>query len=206
MRVPSERFWRLPEEKRQLICKTAMDEFVRVPFEKASINQIIQKAGISRGSFYTYFEDKRDLLHCVLQNTRKQWMTGCIKCLRENHGDFWKASEHLLSMTMDFCRSHDLVQLHQNLMMYPDFSIPGPGHDDEEEEQEREMMYANVTMEGFRDQSKAYFKIVTNQVMLMIVFAMASYYKGGQTEEEIMKEFREKITMLRYGACAESDS
>ena len=53
MRMPSERFWRLPEEKRQLIFEKAMDEFVRVPFEKASINQIIQKAGISRGSFYT---------------------------------------------------------------------------------------------------------------------------------------------------------
>lgn len=202
--MPSERFWRLPEEKRQIICKTAMDEFVRVPFEKVSINQIIQKAGISRGSFYTYFEDKRDLLHCVLQNTRKQWMNGCIKCLKENHGDFWKSSEDLLSMTMDFCKNNDLVQLHQNLMMYPDFSIPDPCRD-EEEERERELMYANVNMDGFRDQSKAYFKIVTSQVMMIIVFAMASYYKKAQPEEEIMEDFRQKIEMLRFGACVQPD-
>ncbi len=203
--MPSERFWRLPEEKRQLIFEKAMDEFVRVPFEKASINQIIQKAGISRGSFYTYFEDKRDLLYCVLQNTRKQWMAGCIECLQEKHGDLWEASEKMISMTLEFCRKNDLIQLHQNLMMYTDFSIPGQCSD-EEENREREMMYANVVLSGFRDPSKEYFKLVTDQIMMSIIFAMATYYRGTQTEEEIMKEFREKIEMIRYGACVPSDS
>ena len=68
--MPSERFLRLPEEKRGLICRIAMDEFIHVPLEKVSINRIIQKAGISRGSFYTYFEDKRELLVWVLKTTR----------------------------------------------------------------------------------------------------------------------------------------
>lgn len=65
--MPSERFLRLPEEKRELIYQIAMDEFVHVPLEKVSINRIIQKAGISRGCFYTYFEDKRELLIWVLK-------------------------------------------------------------------------------------------------------------------------------------------
>ena len=32
--MPSERFLRLPEEKRELICQIAMDEIVHVPLEK----------------------------------------------------------------------------------------------------------------------------------------------------------------------------
>ena len=51
--MPTERFYRLPEAKKQVIRQAAIKEFVRVPFEKASINQIIQNADISRGSFYT---------------------------------------------------------------------------------------------------------------------------------------------------------
>ena len=84
--MPSERFLRLPEEKRELICQIAMDEFVHVPLEKVSINRIIQKAGISRGCFYTYFEDKRELLIWVLKTTRKQWVEKSIECLEDNHG------------------------------------------------------------------------------------------------------------------------
>lgn len=202
--MPSERFWRLPEEKRQIICKTAMDEFIHVPFEKVSINQIIQKAGISRGSFYTYFEDKRDLLHCVLQNTRKQWMEGCIMCLKENDGDLWKSSEELFRRTLEFCRKNNLVQFHQNLMMYPDFSIPDPCGD-EKEEQERDLLYSNVVMDGFRDRSKEYFKLVTDQIMMLLVFAVASYYKKVQTEDEIAEEFKKKILMLRDGVCVQPD-
>ena len=54
--MPTERFWRLPEAKRQMIREAALQEFARVPYEKVSINQIIHNADISRGSFYTYPE------------------------------------------------------------------------------------------------------------------------------------------------------
>ena len=130
--MPSERFLRLPEEKRELICQIAMDEFVHVPLEKVSINRIIQKAGISRGCFYTYFEDKRELLIWVLKTTRKQWVEKSIECLEDNHGNIWDSAEYLLRMTLEFCQNNNLVQLHQNLMMYPDFTMGSP--DDEKKE------------------------------------------------------------------------
>ena len=63
--MPSERFFRLPKEKAETIRNAAIQEFKRVSPEEASINKIIQTAEISRGSFYTYFEDKIDLLKWV---------------------------------------------------------------------------------------------------------------------------------------------
>lgn len=200
--MPSERFLRLPEEKQNLICQIAMDEFIHVPFEKVSINQIIRKAGISRGSFYTYFEDKRDLLEWVLKNTRKQWLAKSIECLEKNHGNLWDSAEYLLCMTLEFCQNNNLVQLHQNLMMYPDFSMCPP--DDEEEKREQELLYESVDLTDFREKTKGYFKMVVNQVMLLIVFSMAAYYKKVQTEE-IVEEFKNQLTMLRYGACEVSE-
>ena len=56
--MPTERFLRLPKEKIEAIRIAAAKEFIRVPLEEASINRIVHDSNISRGSFYTYFEDK----------------------------------------------------------------------------------------------------------------------------------------------------
>ena len=80
--MPTERFYRLPEAKKQVIRQAAIKEFARVPFEKASINQIIQNADISRGSFYTYFEDKQDLVEPVLP-TASSPLPAIVKCKDE---------------------------------------------------------------------------------------------------------------------------
>ena len=56
----SETFLRLPEEKRGRFLEAAWEEFTRVKFADASINQIVRRAGIPRGSFYQYFSDNED--------------------------------------------------------------------------------------------------------------------------------------------------
>lgn len=84
--MPTERFWRLPEAKRQMIREAALQEFARVPYEKVSINQIIHNVDISRGSFYTYFEDKDDLLQFVFSDTHEQLRQLCEDELEKNGG------------------------------------------------------------------------------------------------------------------------
>lgn len=59
--MPSDTFFRLPEEKRQRLMDAAWEEFTTVRFSDASINKIIRAANIPRGSFYQYFTDKDDL-------------------------------------------------------------------------------------------------------------------------------------------------
>jgi AcrR family transcriptional regulator len=59
--LPKETFFNLPEDKRNLIVEAAIDEFAVYSFDQASINRIVANAGIAKGSFYQYFEDKKDL-------------------------------------------------------------------------------------------------------------------------------------------------
>ena len=59
--MPKDTFCNLPEAKRTLINEAAIDEFAAYPFDQASINRIVANAGIAKGSFYQYFEDKKDL-------------------------------------------------------------------------------------------------------------------------------------------------
>ena len=53
--MPKDTFFNLPEDKRALICKVALEEFGEYTFDQASINRIVAKAGIAKGSFYQYF-------------------------------------------------------------------------------------------------------------------------------------------------------
>lgn len=54
-------FDHLPVEKQQLILSTATEEFAQCGYEKANINVIADKAGVSIGSLYRYFSSKEDL-------------------------------------------------------------------------------------------------------------------------------------------------
>ena len=59
--MPKQTFFNLPEEKRSIIEQAAMDEFTEYGFDKSNMNRIVDQSKIAKGSFYQYFEDKKDL-------------------------------------------------------------------------------------------------------------------------------------------------
>lgn len=59
--MPKDTFFNLPDDKRELICTVAIEEFAEYSFDQASINRIVARSGIAKGSFYQYFDDKADL-------------------------------------------------------------------------------------------------------------------------------------------------
>ncbi len=59
--MPKQTFLNLPEEKRARIIEAAAQEFAANGLENASTNRIVANSGIAKGSFYQYFEDKRDV-------------------------------------------------------------------------------------------------------------------------------------------------
>ncbi|MBP0001099.1 MAG: TetR/AcrR family transcriptional regulator [Cyanobacteria bacterium SID2] len=64
--MPKPTFFNLPPEKQQTILEIAIEEFAGHDYGVASISQVVKQAKISKGSFYQYFEDKKDLyLHLV---------------------------------------------------------------------------------------------------------------------------------------------
>ncbi|MGE0297740.1 MAG: TetR/AcrR family transcriptional regulator [Pseudonocardia sp.] len=55
------RFARLDPEQQQAILRAALDEFATRGYRDASLNRVIDAAGVSKGSMYYYFEGKADL-------------------------------------------------------------------------------------------------------------------------------------------------
>lgn len=63
----------MPEEKRQLIERESIREFAAFGYDKASINRIVEQCRIAKGSFYQYFEDKKDLfLYLITRVSEKK--------------------------------------------------------------------------------------------------------------------------------------
>ena len=59
--MPRPRFHKLPAAQQQAILLVAFDEFATHGFNGASLNRIIDAAGISKGSMYYYFDSKEEL-------------------------------------------------------------------------------------------------------------------------------------------------
>jgi AcrR family transcriptional regulator len=71
------RFAKLDSGKQAKLIAVATEEFADRGYEKASLNSIIARCGISKGAMYYYFSDKDDLyktvLEAFLQNTLEIW-------------------------------------------------------------------------------------------------------------------------------------
>ena len=89
--MPSSTFLNLPAEKQEKLLEAATREFSHKPFNEASINQIIKEAGIPRGSFYMYFQDKEDLFRYLIKGYMDQLLMLLEELLLQNGGDIFRA-------------------------------------------------------------------------------------------------------------------
>ena len=96
-------FFNLPEEKRNLIVNAAIDEFAEYGFEASSINRIVANSGISKGSFYQYFEDKMDVfkyLMDVIAKEKSEYFLG--KHPPSDHLDTFEYFRWMIKAGMEF--------------------------------------------------------------------------------------------------------
>jgi len=90
------RFAKLPPAQQQAILRAALDEFAAHGFHDASLNHIIETAGISKGSMYYYFDGKEDLFAHVARVEFERLFTtiGPVALPREPGPDaFWSTVE-----------------------------------------------------------------------------------------------------------------
>ena len=205
--MPTERFNKLPEEKKKAIRDAAMEECIRVPFEKVSINKIIQNAGISRGSFYTYFEDKRDVVRYIFSDTADKlkdfWTTSVVS----NGGDLWSASEELLDQAITFAQKGKTFQMLQSFVLYQDFDklfseVHGGNHMGEKKGNEiLAALYEVTDRANFQKTDMNSFTLLVSMIMACVMESIGWYNRHMESEENIKKIFREKLEILQHGIC-----
>ncbi|MEK5443497.1 MULTISPECIES: TetR/AcrR family transcriptional regulator [unclassified Fredinandcohnia] len=88
--MPKITFFNLPDDKKQTLIEAAKKEFSSVPLFDASISNIIKSAGIPRGSFYQYFEDKEDVYFFILSEYAKEKKVAFLSMLEKHDGDLFQ--------------------------------------------------------------------------------------------------------------------
>jgi AcrR family transcriptional regulator len=105
--MPKQTFLNLSEEKRNVIIGAAIDEFAQYGLENASTNRIVANSGISKGSFYQYFEDKQDVfmyLLTVLEHEKMEYFKG--KHPPSMNMDTFQYFRWMIKTGMEFNTSH----------------------------------------------------------------------------------------------------
>ena len=74
--MPRPRFNNLSKAKRQRILESSAKVFAAYGYRGASLNQILEDAGISKGAAYYYFDDKADLYYTTLMHYMQELLAG----------------------------------------------------------------------------------------------------------------------------------
>ncbi len=123
--MPKDTFFNLPEEKRQRVEEAAINEFADYNYESASVNRIVESAGIAKGSFYQYFEDKKDLYKHIMDiivKKKLEYMSPTIANPFEI--DVFTLLREMYKSGLSFALSHPkLLDIGNKLLLDPNHEI-----------------------------------------------------------------------------------
>lgn len=205
--MPSERFYRLSEEKRKIICEAAIREFARVTMDKVSINQIIKNADISRGSFYTYFEDKWDIVSYIFEDIQKKLIILVKDRARKTGGDIFAVMDCILQEMLRFCCSRPNFDFLKNIMLHMNSDDMFGGRLSKKKNEEYTKAGEQVERWLFEhtDQLKMHFSefedfhCLFTLGMASVAMAIREIYDGVSVEEA-KRNYSRRMEILKYGS------
>jgi AcrR family transcriptional regulator len=95
-------FQRIDPSRRSAILHAAFSEFAATGYEAASLNAIIQAAGIPKGSLYQYFGSKKDLYLHLMQVAQGRRMEYLQDVLDRDGLTFWDLVAELFEADFRF--------------------------------------------------------------------------------------------------------
>jgi AcrR family transcriptional regulator len=191
--VPKDTFYNLIEDKRNRIFEAAVHEFSLRRFSEASINQIIKKAGIPRGSFYQYFNDKEDLYLFMFQHILEEKKEIFRQDILDHDADVFDLCIQTTRVTLEWGRSKPAYNKISMLMEI----------DDSEFIMKLRMDTAKGLKELIeRDKSRGFIRadVDTDVVVDMIyTLILKEYYWNGTDEKQYMKKVMDVIQIIKEG-------
>lgn len=120
--MPFATFFNLSNEKKSMILEAGIAEFSENGYQKSSISSIIKKAGIPRGSYYQYFDDKLDLYKYVIEQIgiqKNEYTQNSYQISGEMK--FIDIVRNLFIGGVHFYRKHpDMAKIANDLILNPD--------------------------------------------------------------------------------------
>ncbi|NDV17919.1 TetR family transcriptional regulator [Pseudodesulfovibrio sp. JC047] len=100
-------FENLPKEKQERVLREATSEFAEHGYHQASVNRIVTRVGIAKGSLFKYFGTKQGLFDYIFSHAVTQFKQP-LKHIRDTTSDkdFFERIEKSLLAGVDFIEAH----------------------------------------------------------------------------------------------------
>lgn len=201
--MPKEMFFKIKEEKRNRFLKAAIDEFTSKPFENVSVNTIIKKANVSRGSFYTYFDDLDALFNYIFKGVKEERIKQANTLIKESNGDYFKFIKSLFEKDYDAYSEEGTYSLFRNYIYYLQSSKKVSIKDSILIETIATFMENNNELNIFDHNNLHLNKKEFLDLIEVIVILMINTYMKSETEnltkEETISLFNKRISYLEFG-------
>ncbi len=79
------------EQRRAKLIQAATEVFIEHGYENMTMKHVMEKASVSRGGLYQYFENKEDLFEAVIQSQQTEALDLSIQTMIESQGTYWDA-------------------------------------------------------------------------------------------------------------------
>jgi len=99
------------EETRRKIVLTALELFVRKGYHGTSISDIMDRVGLTKGSFYAHFKSKGDMLLLIIERYNARYIDGMKRSANECEGDALDKLHRCISFNAKFVTEHENLSL-----------------------------------------------------------------------------------------------
>ena len=90
------------EATRRALLKAARTLFAKSSFADVSVDQICDRARVTKGALYHHFKNKKELFSAVFDELEKEMMSE-VAASAAQHSDAWKQAEAAFSAYLDKC-------------------------------------------------------------------------------------------------------
>lgn len=120
--MPTQKFINLTDSKKKTILTAMCREFMNIPYSEIRISSLIQKAGISRASFYLYFDDKEDLLNCIAESWVEAILQKLADAFKQSDGSYYESMKFWMSQALENDISREVWKVYKRVMEEEDFT------------------------------------------------------------------------------------
>lgn len=193
-------FYNLPKEKRNKIIEVTRKEFSQGHKKKITINNVIEKAGISRGSFYQYFDDKLDLVSIVVDDMLEKVSSFLQKELITNNGNIFiiplKIYDIMIAQNNDLSKLMSIgFQNDQNSDLVEDYMQYRWHHNSPFDN-----ILKYIDTSDFEDKSEDNISCVVYMLMGLIKTSIFNVKNGINSKEKERELLIRKIRIIEHGA------
>lgn len=120
--MPTQKFINLTDSKKKTILTEMCKELMNIPYSEIRISNLIQKTGISRASFYLYFEDKEDLLNCIVDSWVEAVLQHLTEAFKQSDGSYYESMKYWMSQAVENDISREIWKVYKRVMEEEDFT------------------------------------------------------------------------------------